>query len=158
MRPCPPEPGRPTDPRSIGVVFVITHLMPPLLQQPTSCATYSLSPVSLVPWRDYEQLRHHPYWQKFVHKRWTPRGCEGCAELGRTCDGGCRASGNCSGWKNRRRNRNEYGGAPATSAFPSCSRRSEVVLEDPWHVSHVWISLFLTGLTRFSGFSTGASP
>ncbi len=48
------------------------------------------SPVSLVPWRDYDQLRHHPYWQKFVHKRWTPRGCEGCAELGRTCDGGCR--------------------------------------------------------------------
>ena len=48
------------------------------------------SPVDLVHWRDYDSLRTHPYWRMFVHKTWTPKGCEGCSALGRTCDGGCR--------------------------------------------------------------------
>lgn len=48
------------------------------------------SPVELLHWRDYEQLREHPYWRKFVLKQWTPEGCEGCSQLGVNCDGGCR--------------------------------------------------------------------
>lgn len=48
------------------------------------------SPVELVHWRDFDNLRHHPYWKTFVHKTWTPRGCEGCSKLGTECDGGCR--------------------------------------------------------------------
>ncbi|MCL1909734.1 MAG: radical SAM protein [Kiritimatiellaeota bacterium] len=48
------------------------------------------SPVDLVHWRDYDTLRNHPYWRKFIRKDWTPQGCEGCALLGRECDGGCR--------------------------------------------------------------------
>ena len=48
------------------------------------------SPVDLVHWREYDRLRDHPYWQTFIRKTWTPRGCEGCASLGVDCDGGCR--------------------------------------------------------------------
>lgn len=48
------------------------------------------SPVDLVHWRDYDTLRSHPYWRRFVFKQWTPKGCEGCRALGTTCDGGCR--------------------------------------------------------------------
>lgn len=48
------------------------------------------SPVDLVQWREYDALRSHPYWRLFVHKAWTPKGCEGCSALGQTCDGGCR--------------------------------------------------------------------
>ena len=48
------------------------------------------SPVDLVHWREFDSLRKHPYWKKFVHKEWTPKGCEGCALLGSECDGGCR--------------------------------------------------------------------
>jgi radical SAM protein with 4Fe4S-binding SPASM domain len=48
------------------------------------------SPVDLVHWRDYDALRNHPYWRTFVHKSWTPKGCENCALLGTDCDGGCR--------------------------------------------------------------------
>lgn len=48
------------------------------------------SPVDLVRWRDYDTLRAHPYWKRFVFKVWMPEGCEGCSALGSTCDGGCR--------------------------------------------------------------------
>ena len=48
------------------------------------------STVDLVPWRDYDALRSHPYWNRFVFKTWTPEGCEGCSALGTVCDGGCR--------------------------------------------------------------------
>ncbi|MCL1888320.1 MAG: radical SAM protein [Kiritimatiellaeota bacterium] len=48
------------------------------------------SPVDLAHWRDYDSLRKHPYWRTFVHKSWTPKGCENCALLGVECDGGCR--------------------------------------------------------------------
>ncbi len=48
------------------------------------------SPVELAYWRAYDTLRDDPYWRKFVHKDWVPQGCEGCARLGRDCDGGCR--------------------------------------------------------------------
>ena len=55
------------------------------------------SPVDLVPWRDYDALRHHPYWKKFVFKEWTPRGCETCSKLGTECDGGCREAAHVTG-------------------------------------------------------------
>ena len=55
------------------------------------------SPTELVHWRAYDELRHHPYWQKFVRKAWTPRGCEGCASLGVDCDGGCREAAHVAG-------------------------------------------------------------
>jgi len=52
------------------------------------------SPVDLVHWCDYDKLKGHPYWRKFVHKAWVPKGCEGCSALGRDCDGGCREAAN----------------------------------------------------------------
>jgi len=56
------------------------------------------SPIDLVHWRDYDALRDHPYWRKFVHKNWTPAGCEGCSSLGHDCDGGCREAAHvCNG-------------------------------------------------------------
>jgi radical SAM protein with 4Fe4S-binding SPASM domain len=48
------------------------------------------SPVELAHWREYDALRDHPYWRKFVYKDWVPQGCAGCSSLGRDCDGGCR--------------------------------------------------------------------
>ena len=55
------------------------------------------SSTELVHWREYDSLREHPYWQKFVRKSWTPRGCEGCASLGVDCDGGCREAAHVAG-------------------------------------------------------------
>ncbi|MCL1920522.1 MAG: radical SAM protein [Kiritimatiellaeota bacterium] len=54
------------------------------------------SPIDLAHWRDYEQLKDHPYWQQFVRKDWLPSGCEGCRHIGITCDGGCREAAHVS--------------------------------------------------------------
>lgn len=56
------------------------------------------SPVDLVHWREFDALREHSYWQKFIRKNWTPDGCAGCSLLGKTCDGGCREAAHvCTG-------------------------------------------------------------
>ncbi len=47
------------------------------------------SPKRLNHCRDLEELKHHPYWQKFVFKKFLPEACAGCGLTGE-CDGGCR--------------------------------------------------------------------
>jgi radical SAM protein with 4Fe4S-binding SPASM domain len=47
----------------------------------------------LLYWRDYDELRHNPYWDSFVFKTWMPDACCGCDLIGE-CDGGCREAAN----------------------------------------------------------------
>ena len=54
------------------------------------------SPVDLVHWRDYAELKDHPYWLQFALKDWHLNDCGGCSHLGVTCDGGCREAAHVS--------------------------------------------------------------
>jgi radical SAM protein with 4Fe4S-binding SPASM domain len=59
--------------------------------------TCNHSPVELVPVMEFEKLRDHPYWRKFIMKEYHPEMCQGCHLLF-DCDGGCREAAHiCNG-------------------------------------------------------------
>ena len=45
---------------------------------------------------EIEQIKHHPYWKRFVMKEYLPPQCVRC-ELMTVCDGGCREAAHIVG-------------------------------------------------------------
>jgi radical SAM protein with 4Fe4S-binding SPASM domain len=58
--------------------------------------TCNHSPIQLDHINDWEKLKHHPYWKKFVMKQYHPVMCDGCGLLFH-CDGGCREAAHICG-------------------------------------------------------------
>jgi radical SAM protein with 4Fe4S-binding SPASM domain len=54
------------------------------------------SPTRLVHVDQLDELKRHPYWQRFVRKDYLPAHCGGCAQIG-ACDGGCREAAHIVG-------------------------------------------------------------
>jgi radical SAM protein with 4Fe4S-binding SPASM domain len=60
--------------------------------------TCNHSPVELNNFTEWEHLKNHPYWKRFVMKQYHPEMCHGCGMLF-DCDGGCREAAHIFGGK-----------------------------------------------------------
>jgi radical SAM protein with 4Fe4S-binding SPASM domain len=58
--------------------------------------TCNHSPIQLNHISEWEKLKDHPYWKRFVMKQYHPGMCHGCDMLF-SCDGGCREAAHIHG-------------------------------------------------------------